>query len=91
MLFTKFTFVTTRMVELLDFIVRELAILAEAAAPVDFLALDMIVFVEIGAAVVLLVVVVEAGVLVMTVYMKREVHYFLQGEVLNVKISKRKN
>lgn len=67
MVLTELTLVSTRVVKLLDLVVRVLAVSGVAALSVGLLAEDVVVLVEVGPSVVALVVVVEAEVLVVGV------------------------
>lgn len=67
MVLTELTLVSTRVVQLLDLVVRVLAVGGVAALSISLLAEDVVVLVEVGPSVVALVVVVEAEVLVVGV------------------------
>lgn len=68
MLFTVLTFITTRMIQLLNFVVRVWAIHISASSNIKFCALYMIIAFEVGPSVIFLVVIIYAKVFIVSTY-----------------------
>lgn len=88
---TELTLISAGMVKLLYLVMRVGAVLIEASFLTHFLAFDMIVRLEVGPAVVVLVVIGETEILIMRIYIDPSLHYFLHWIDLNVMISNLKN
>lgn len=67
MRFTELTLISARMIKLFDLVMRVGAVWIKAAFLPNFLTLDMIVSLEIGPAIIILVVIEETEILIMRV------------------------
>lgn len=72
MLLTKFAFVTTWMIKLLDFIMRVMAVRIITASFADFFTLHVIIGFEIRPSVVFLVVIKETRIFIMSIWIKKK-------------------
>lgn len=89
--FAKLTFISTGVVELFDFIVGVLTRIIFTGLLGPLFAVNMVIVMKVASPQILVVVVIEAEILIVAIYIENCLHYFRQGLVLKVFRSNLKN